>query len=147
MYWTGLVTIIDCDSPANSSGLEDTPSVAVTIGIADLLEEYKYVFEGLGNLPGEHHIVTGDTVPPVVHPSRRVSVDLRNQIKEKLDEMVASVTEPTEWVSSMSVLVKPNNLRICLDLRDLNRDQYQMPTAEEVATRVSQAKKFTVVDA
>ena len=152
----GLITINDCDSPLNSSGLKDTPSVSVTTGIADPLEEYKDVFEGLGDLPGEYHIVTDDRVPPVIHPPRRVPVALRSQIKEKLDEMVASgvlapVTEPTEWVSSMLVIVKPNKLRICLDPRDLNkairREHYQMPTVEEVATRLSQAKKFTVVDA
>ena len=154
----GLITINDCDSPSSFSSLEDTPSVgiAVTVGIANLLEEYKDVFEGLGDLPGEYHIVTDSTVLPVVHPPRRVPAALRNQIKEKLDEMVASgilapVTEPTEWVSSMLVIVKPNKLRICLDPRDLNkairREHYQMPTVEEVATRLSQAKKFTVVDA
>ena len=151
----GLVTINDCDSRSNSSGVKDTPSIGVTVGIADLLEKYKDVFGGLGDLPGEYHIVTDDTVPPVVHPPRRVPVALRDQIKEKLDEMVASilapVTEPTEWVSSMLVVVKPNKLRICLDPRDLNkairREHYQMPTVEEVAARLSQAKKFTVVDA
>ena len=152
----GLVTINDCDSPSDSSGIKDTPSIGVTIGIPDLLEEYKDVFGGLGDLPGEYHIVTDDTVPPVVHPPRRVPVALRDQIKEKLDEMVASgilapVTEPTEWVSSMLVIIKPNKLRICLDPCDLNkairREHYQMPTVEEVATRLLQAKKFTVIDA
>lgn len=154
----GLVIINDCDSPSNSSGgLKDTPGVHVTTGMADLLEGYKDVFEGLGDLPGEYHIVTDDSVPPVVHPPRRVPVAIRNQIKEKLDEMVASgilapVTEPTEWVSSMLVIVKLNKLRICLDPRDLNKairrgEHYQMPTVEEVSTRLSQAKKFTVVDA
>ena len=113
----GLVTISDCDSPSNSSGIKDSPSIGVTVGIADLLEEYKDVFGGLGDLPGEYHIVTDDTVPPVVHPPRRVPVALRDQIKEKLDEMVASdviapVTEPTEWVSSMVVIVKPNKLHM-----------------------------------
>lgn len=97
----------------------------------------------MDDLPGEYHIVTDDSVPP-----RRVPVALRDHIKEKLDEMVASgilapVTEPTEWVSSMLVIVKPNNLRICLDPSDLNkaicREHYQMPTVEEVATRLSQA--------
>ena len=155
----GLVTINDCDSTmaSNSNGLELTPGVAVTTGITDLLDEYKDVFEGLGDLPGLYHIVTDDAAPPVVHPPRRVPVALRNQIKENLDEMVASdvitlVTEPTAWVSSMLFVVKPNKkLRICLDPRDLNkairREHYQMPTVEEVATRLSQAKKFTVVDA
>ena len=93
-------------------------------------------------------MVTDDRVPPVVHPPCRVPVALRDQIKEKLDEMVASgilapVTEPTEWVSSM--------LRICLDPHDLKkairREHYQMPTVEQVTTRLSQAKKFTFVDA
>ena len=132
------------------------PGVSITTGITDLLDECKDVFEGLGDLPGEYHIVTDDAVPPVEHPPRRVPVALRNQIKEKLDEMVASdvstpVTEPTEWVSSMLVIVKPKKLRICLDPRHLNkairREHYQLPTVEEVATRLSQAKKFTVVDA
>ena len=153
----GLVTINYCDSPSNSSGgLKDTPGVHVTTGMADFLEGYKDVFEGLGDLPGEYHIVTDDSVPTVVHPPRRVPIALRNQIKEKLDEMVASgilapVTEPTEWVSSMLVIVKLNKLRICLDPRELNkairREHYQMPTVEEVSTRLSQAQKFTVVDA
>jgi len=42
----------------------------------DLLDEYKDVFEGLGYLPGEYHIVTNDAVPPVVHPPCRVPVAL-----------------------------------------------------------------------
>ena len=107
----GLITINDCDSPSSFSSLEDTPGVgiAVTVGIADLLEEYKDVFEGLGDLPGEYHIVTDNTVP----------VALRNQIKEKLDEMVASgilepVTEPTEWVSSMLVIASPTSCAFVL---------------------------------
>ena len=92
----------------------------------------------------------------MVHPPRRVSVALREQIKSKLDEMVESdviapVNEPTAWVSSMLVVAKPNKLRICLDPRDLNkairREHYQLPTVEEVVTRLTQAKKFTVVDA
>lgn len=126
----GLITINDCDSPSSFSSLKDTPSVgiAVTVGIADLLQEYKDVFEGLGDLPGEYHIVTDNTVPPVVHPPRRVPVALRNQIKEKLDEMVASgilapVTEPTEWVSSMLVIVKPNELRICASVESSTKCQ------------------------
>jgi len=82
-------------------------------------------------------------VPPVVHTPSRAPVALRNHIKEKLDEMVASdvitpVIEPTEWVSSLLVVVKPSKLRICLDPRDLKnairREHYQMPTVEEVTT-------------
>ena len=65
--------------------------------------------------------------------------------------ILAPITEPAQWVSSMLVIVKPKKFHICLDPRDLNkairREHYQMPTMEEAATRLSQAKKFTVVDA
>ena len=78
------------------------------------------------------------------------------KIKEKLDELVqrkviTPVTEPTEWFSSMLAVINPNNIRICLDLRDLNeatkREHYQIPTIEEVTTCLNRAKLFTAVDA
>ena len=83
-------------------------------------------------------------------------IALRPKIKEKLyewvqREVITPVTEPTEWVSSMLAVIKPNKIQICLDPRDLNeaikRENYQMPTIEEVATRLNRAKLFTVVDA
>lgn len=142
----GIVTLADCD----------VLSLAISPQSNTILEEYKDVFEGLGELPGEYKIVTDETVKPKVHPPRRVPVAVRPKIKEKLDELVqrnviTPVTEPTEWVSSMLAVIKPNKLRICLDPRDLNeaikREHYQMPTIEEVATRLDKAKLFTVVDA
>ena len=140
--------------PAPRSSLRKAVRAAVKAQ-ADLLEEYKDVFEGQGDLPGEYHIVTDETVTPVVHPPPRVPVPLRERIKAKLDDMVmrdiiTPVTEPTAWVSSMLVVVKHEKLRICIDPRDLNgaicREHYQMPTIEEVATRLTNAKKFTVMD-
>ena len=119
-------------------------------------EEFDDVFEGLGAMPGNYKIVVDETVPPVVHAPRRVPVALRPRIKTKLDELVdrkviVPVTEPTEWVSSMLAIVKPNKVRICIDPRDLNRairrEHYQLPTIEEVATRLAGAKKFTLCDA
>ena len=137
--------------PAPRSSLRKAVRAAVKAQ-SDLLAEYKDVFEGLGDLPGEYHIVTDEAVKPLIHPPRRVPVSLREQIKAKLDEMVqrdiiTPVTEPTPWVSSMLVVVKPDKLRICIDPRYLNRaicrEHYQMPTIEEVATRLTNAKKFT----
>ena len=122
----------------------------------ELLSEYSDVFEGLGELAGEYHIVTDDAVKPVIHPPRRVPVPLREKVHAKLDEMVqrniiTPVTKPTAWVSSMLVVVKPDKLRICIDPRSLNRairrEHYQIPTIGEIATRLTNAKKFTVFDA
>ncbi len=61
-------------------------------------------------------------------------------------------TEPTEWVSSLVVVSKPNGkLRICLDPRDLNkvikREHHRMVTTEDVLSNMAGAKFFTKLDA
>ena len=65
--------------------------------------------------------------------------------------ILTPVNEPTDWVSSMVTVVKPNKSRICIDPKDLNRaikrSHYPIPTNEEVATKLSKAKVFTVLDA
>ena len=142
----GIVTLHDCD----------VLSLTISSRSNAILEEFKHVFERLGELPGEYKFITGETVKPKVHPPRRVPIALRPKIKEKLDELVqrkviTPVTEPTEWVSRILAVIKPNKIRICLDPRDLNeaikREHYQMSTIEEVATRLNRVKLFTVVDA
>ena len=67
-------------------------------------------------------------------------------------DIIAPVTEPTASVNSMVVAKKKNNaIRICFDPRELNKavkwSHYPMPTVEEVATNLSNAKVFTVLDA
>ena len=67
-------------------------------------------------------------------------------------EVLAPVTRPTEWVSSMVAVPKSDGrMRICLDPKELNeaiqREHYQLPTIEEVATRLHGAKLFSVLDA
>ena len=65
--------------------------------------------------------------------------------------ILTPVNGPTDWVSSMVTVVKSNKLRICIDPKDLNRaikrSHYPMPTIEKVATKLSKAKVFTVLDA
>ena len=118
------VSCEDWKKPAPRSSLRKAVRAIVKERI-NLLTEFKDVFEGLGELPGEYHIVTDESVTPVILPPRRVPVPLREKIKEKQDEMVqreiiSPVTEPTAWVSTMLVVVKTNKLQICIDPRDLN---------------------------
>ena len=122
-----------------------------------VLKNFRDVFEGIGELQGEYTIQTTPDVLPVVHPPRRLPITLQKPVRQELDAMVKSkiiapVSEPTEWVSSMVVVEKKNNeIRICLDPRDLNRAimrcHYPLPTIEQVATRLNKAKVFTVLDA
>ena len=120
------------------------------------MKECSDVFEGLGCMDGPYHMELDETVKPVVHLPRKVPVALRDRLKEELDKLVREkvitpVTEPTNWVSSLVLVNKPEKLRICIDPQDLNRAllraHYPLPTIEDVATRLCKAKVFSVLDA
>ncbi|XP_035679930.1 uncharacterized protein K02A2.6-like [Branchiostoma floridae] len=121
-------------------------------------QEYSDVFQGIGRLPSEYRIKVDPNVEPVVHAPRKFPVSLREPLKKELDRMeslgvIQKVDEPTEWVNSLVVVEKPKSgkLRICLDPRDLNkaikREHYQLPTLEDISTRLAGSKYFAVVDA
>ena len=78
-------------------------------------------------------------------------------MKAELDRMeelsvIKKVTEPTDWVSSLTFSRKANGkLRICLDPKDLNqaskRTYHKMPTLEEITHQFSGARVFSKLDA
>ena len=66
--------------------------------------------------------------------------------------IIARVTQPTDWVSNMVVVRKKNNdIRICLDPTNLNkavkRPHYALRTIDDVLPDLARAKVFSVVDA
>ena len=66
-------------------------------------------------------------------------------------EIIVPVNEPTEWVNQLVVTEKPNGkIRISLDPHDLNeailREQYELPTEEQLFSEMSGAKFFTKFD-
>ena len=67
--------------------------------------------------------------------------------------VIRKVDVPTDWVSSIVIVEKPGTgkLRICLDPKHLNqaikREHCQLPTVEEIATRVSGVKVFSKLEA
>ena len=93
-------------------------------------------------------MVLDESVRPVQQPPRRVPVAIRERLRETLEEkreIIARVTTPTPWISSMVVVPKKNGkLRICSDPMDLNRalhrENYPLPTIEEVASRLHGTK-------
>ncbi|KAK3098150.1 hypothetical protein FSP39_016659 [Pinctada imbricata] len=131
---------------------------SVTSCIEDLIGSFSDVVgEEIGCLPGEYEIKVDSSVQPVVHAPRPVPVAMRDQVKRELDNLVrcgiiASVTEPTEWVSSMVCVRKKNGrVRICLDPTDLNkavlREHFPMNSIEDIVTRVHGSKVFSTLDA
>ena len=128
MLEMNLIKILDSDRDSHISVLKT--------GTEPLLEKYKDVFEGLGKLDGQYHIVINESIIPVVHPPRRLPIAMLDKVQEKLEEMAADniiekVSQPTDWVSSMLVVSKSSTgtegeakIRICLDPRDLKVRDY-----------------------
>ena len=125
----------------------------------DIFVAYKDVFSPssiIGCLPITYHIEIGKNVKPVVHAPRKVPAAVPPKIQEELDRMeklgvVVPTTTPTEWVSSLVTVVKPNKIRLCIDPKDLNeavkREYYPMKTVEDVLTRLPDAKILSTLDA
>jgi len=86
----------------------------------DLVKHYPDCFDGVGRFQGQYHITVDPSVPLVVHAKRRVPLSLRDDIKDKLDDVESGgiITkikegEPTAWVNSLVYRRKLNGkLRI-----------------------------------
>lgn len=124
---------------------------------AALLRQYADCFEGIGCFSGEFHITLDPTIPPVVHPPRRVPEALQEPLRKELESLVnqgiiTKVDEPTDWVNSLVCSTKRNgSIRLCLDPKDLNcaikRPHHRTPTLDEVLSKLSGSEYFSIVDA
>ena len=119
-------------------------------------EEFGDVFKGQGCMEGKLHLEIDKTVTPVINPPHRVPFALKEKLKSELDrleglEMIRKVKEPTDWVSSLVVVEKPNGkLRICIDPVHLNkalkRSHYPLPVIEDVLPELADVKVFSKAD-
>ena len=124
---------------------------------SNLINEYTDCFGEIGSLSKVHHLTIDGNSSPVIQAPRKVPFTLREKLKEELDRMVCldiidKVEGPTDWVSNLVIVEKPNGkLRVCLDPRDLNqaikRQHYQLPTAEDILSKMAGAKYFSKLDA
>ena len=121
----------------------------------ELLSKYHEVFTGLGHI-GDVKIMVDPSFKPLQHSPRRVPVALQKEVKNKILELeekgiIKKVVEPSEWISSMVIVAKPQKIRICLDPKDLNRaiqrPKFQMPTLEELLPELNKARIFSSFDA
>lgn len=109
----------------------------------------------LGDL-GEATLKIDESVQPKVLPCRKIPLAIEDAVKVELDRLVEKgvlvpVTEPTEWVSQMAVVHKPNGkLRICIDPQPLNaalkREHYKLPVLDDVLPKLREAKVFSKLD-
>ncbi len=155
----GLVTIHCAISETPSGSAKDTterPTVPIR-SLSHLKQLYPDRFTGIGKLPGLCKLTLKDDAKPVIHPPRRVPIQLKDKIKAELDRMVSldvirPITEPTKWVSNITYVPKQDgSVRICLDPKDLNaalrRNPHHTPTMEELAHKFNNATVFSKLDA
>ena len=124
--------------------------------IFSLKQAFPTSFDTVGNMPGKYSIKIDTTVPPVQHARHKVLIHYKEEIERKCLEMeqlqiIAPVTTPREWVSSITYPTKQDgSLRICLDphnLKAIIREHYKAPTLEEISHRLSGTTVFSKMDA
>ena len=124
----------------------------------DIVKNFPDIFTGVGKLKDYQlklHVNTG--VKPVAQPVRRLPFGLREKVDEKLDELLKEdiIEEvpggPTEWVSPLVVVPKPDgDICICVDVRRANeaieRERHPIPTIEEVLHDLNGSTVFSKLD-
>ena len=123
----------------------------------DPIAEYPDRFTGLGKFEGLCHFTTDEQIPPVIHPPRRCPIAQHDEVRQHLDlmqklQVITSVTEPTDWVSSIAYTRKSNGeLRICLDPSSLNkalkRPHYPTKTLDDITHKLRGSTIFSKLDA
>nr|XP_022902167.1 uncharacterized protein K02A2.6-like [Onthophagus taurus] len=133
----------------------DKINVQVSKDKTQFIKENSSVFEGLGNI-GMCKIKLKDDAEPIIKPLRRIPESIKPQLKIALNKLesnkiIEKVEGPTEWCHNLVVVQKPDgSLRLCLDPRYLNqyiiREKCQIPSLEEICSRLAGKKFFSVLD-
>ena len=153
-----LITFHNVDQLRSQSHNGVTPQSSLHgLSSEQIFAKYSKCFDGLGRISDPYHIKINPNATPVVHPPRKLPSALRDRVQNELQDMeekgvIKKVNEPTAWVNSMVVNEKRSGkLRICIDPRDLNkallREHYQLPTQQEITSRLTDAKFFSKLDA
>lgn len=115
----------------------------------DLMKKYSDLFQALGSLPGEHTIRLNNSVPPVIHPFRKVLCALRKPLKDELDQMeklevIEKIDEPTEWVSSLVIVETVKSVHGSQRSKYSNtRRTFQAPHKRRNNSQFANAKYFS----
>ena len=113
------LTSVNVDNIMLVSG--DTPNWS------SVLADHKDVYAGEGKLEEKLHLNVDKTFLPVFLPVRKVPLAVKEPLKKEIDRLVAQeilkpVDTPTDWVSSMVVVMKSNGkIRLCIDPKPLNQ--------------------------
>ena len=139
------------------SSQEDHLTKADVRDIVALKHAFPISFDTIGNMSVEYAIHVDPLIPPVWYACRKLQIEAREEIEKSPPKMVdkeiiTSVTEPTEWVSSLTYPRKSDGtIWSCLGPHDLNkaviREHYRAPTLDKISHRLSGATVFSKLNA
>ena len=139
------------------SGSKENESEKIgELNMDDIVQRFPDMFDGEGTFERKLHLEVDETITPVKQPLRKVPIAIKPTLKVELARLeklgiIKPVDEPTDWVSSLVLVKKPNGkLRICIDPKPLNkalkRSHYPLPVIDDILPELSQAKVFSVGD-
>jgi hypothetical protein len=128
-----------------------------TLTQENVLNKYADVCgDELGRMEGKVHLETDPNVTPTVCPPQRVPLAMKGKLKAEIErlterQVISPVEEPTDWVSNMITVLKPNGtVRLCIDPQRLNqalkRSHYPLPTIEELLPELRNVRVFSKAD-
>lgn len=114
-----------------------------------LVSTYHDVFTSpVKSLPGDVHFELDITVAPIQCAPTNVPVALKTAVMAQLDQYeedghLTTVTQPTDWISNLVMVKRPDKLKLCIDPkpldRALKRSHYLMPTSDDMLYKLPKA--------
>ena len=156
---TNLLGLPDITAPHLADRMESVNTQTTAETTAELIKrKFPKTFQVLGNLGKEYEIkLQPDIKPHALFTPRHVPLPLRPKVAEELDRMeksgvISKVTDPTPWCAGMVVVQKKSgNIRICVDLKPLNRsvrrEVHPLSKVDETLAQLTGAKIFSKLDA
>ena len=106
-----------------------TYEINTVLNCTNIINEFDDCFGEIGCLLNrEYPIELCDDVKPVISPSRKIPIALKDKLNNELRHMeklgIEKIHKLTEWLNTLVLIEKPNGkLRVCLE-----RECYQLPT-------------------
>lgn len=149
-----LFPIINISELSNNNTSKHELSISEEVELTKVLNMFpNSEILGLGKTHLEFHTIDTQDCPPIKSRHYPVSPAIQQLIDKEIDRMLSlGVIEPSEspWASPVTLVRKPNKIRLCLDFRKINevttKLAYPIPNIDGILSRLSKTKYISAID-